>query len=338
MKNIRIILPLLLLACSLGSCQKMREKVSLSGILIANTAVEDRVEMSYKYYLNYKNNYKILLADKDYSFLVGADSHVTTDPGRMTEMLDIGLEHNDLLYAHLGDIADTKADYYIRLDSLIQEGKHRYVDKNYELVNEYLYKWRGDTITGITFLFDEIPYPFYPVVGNHDITRNGWALWSNIFHSSFYTVYVVAATDNDSLAIDRFIFLDSANGTLGRLQIDLIEEDVFDGIVDGENMIRHTFVFTHTNIFHPQFNEFASTFTREETFFLLEQFEKWDVDCVFCGHVHTWDNRIYNGVTYLTLNTMCEVNNPQPGDYLVRMHVKSDGSLSWEKVNMNYTK
>ena len=25
-------------------------------------------------------------------------------------------------------------------------------------------------------------------------------------------------------------------------------------------------------------------------------------------------------------------------DYLVRVHVKKDGSLSWERVHMNYTK
>ena len=338
MKNIRIILPLLLLACSLGSCQKMREKVNLSGVLIANTEVEDRVEMSYKYYLDYKDNYRVRTVEaSEYSFLVGADSHVTTDPGRMTEMLNIGLEHEDLLYAHLGDIADTKADYYIRLDSIIEEGKRRYVDKYYYPVNEYLYARIDDSLAA-PILYDKIEFPFYAAVGNHDITRNGWALWSNIFHSSFYTVYVFVFTDDGDFQIDRFIFLDSANGTLGRLQIDLIEEDVFDGIVDGENVFRHTFVFTHTNIFHPQFNEFASTFTREETFFLLEQFDKWDVDCVFCGHVHTWDDRTYNGVTYLTLNTMCEANNPNPGDYLVRMHVKSDGSLEWEQVHMDYTK
>ena len=45
------------------------------------------------------------------------------------------------------------------------------------------------------------------------------------------------------------------------------------------------------------------------------------------------------GITdYLTLDSMSERNNPEPGDYLVRVHVKKDGSLSWERVHMNYTK
>ena len=43
------------------------------------------------------------------------------------------------------------------------------------------------------------------------------------------------------------------------------------------------------------------------------------------------------GITYLTLDTMCEENRPEPGDYLVRVHVKQDGSLSWERVHMNYS-
>lgn len=34
---------------------------------------------------------------------------------------------------------------------------------------------------------------------------------------------------------------------------------------------------------------------------------------------------------------MCEVNNPKPGDYLVRVHVKGDGTVLWSPVHMSYT-
>ena len=84
--------------------------------------------------------------------------------------------------------------------------------------------------------------------------------------------------------------------------------------------------------------QFASTFAREEQFFLLNQFKKWNASIVFCGHVHAWDERDFEVVTYLTLDSMSEDNNPNPGDYLVRVHVKKDGTLSWEKVHMNYTR
>ena len=325
-------LPLVLSILSLVSC----DKVSPIGVLVAGTSVEDRVKMSNLFYLNHYEDIVCLAADKDYSFLVGADSHLTVDPGRMDEMLAEGLDHGDLFYAHLGDIADTKAEYYVTLDSLLMEAKLRYVESNYRKVNDYEYvEKRNANPDPIRFTFDEIVYPFFPVVGNHDITHNGWALWSNIFHSSFYEIDVIVVLDDGDIVFDHLIFLDSASGTLGHTQIELIKEGALNGKYD---IYRNTFVFTHTNIFRPQFFEFASTFTREENFFLLDQFKKWNVTCVFCGHVHMWDERDYNGVHYLTLETMCEVNNPKPGDYLVRVDVKSDGSVTWSPVHMDYVK
>ena len=300
------------------------EKVSPSGVLMAGTAVEDRVQMSEKYYKQYLVDYKLDadLMYKDgmdnkgeYTFLVGADSHLTTDPGRMDEMLQIGLDNDDLLYVHLGDIADTKPEYYIVLDSLLAQAKGRYVAKNYE-VNEYgrfIYKRNPYDIMGEEYA--SIKYPFFPVVGNHDLTHNGWAMWCNIFGSSFYEFDVFVGDDEDTgkYNYDHFIFLDTASGTLGKTQIDLIEK----GVLDGDVHYRHTFVFSHTNIFRPSALQFASTFAREETFFLLKQFEEWGADIVFCGHVHKWDEREYNKVTYLTLDSMSERNSPEPGEYLV---------------------
>ena len=76
-------------ALFLSSCNK----ISPIGILVAGTAVEDRVQMSHLFFLNHKLDYSLLIADgEDYTFIVGADSHLTTDPGRMDEMLSIGLK------------------------------------------------------------------------------------------------------------------------------------------------------------------------------------------------------------------------------------------------------
>jgi hypothetical protein len=182
-----------------------------------------------------------------------------------------------------------------------------------------------------------VPYPFFPVVGNHDITHNGWALWSNIFHSSFYDGFVLADFTGDDIVCDHFIFLDSANGTLGEEQVKLIEEGAFEISQSAKEgiIVRNTFVFSHTNIFRPRSVEFASTFPREEMFFLLNKFAEWNANIVFLGHVHKWDEQYVEGVTYLTLDSMCEANNPEPGDYLVRVHVKKNGTVTWEKVHMN---
>jgi predicted phosphodiesterase len=345
MKKLQYTLLAVVAAILFTSC----EKVSPIGVLVAGTGVEDRVKMSNIYFKQHKMEYKDLTAPEDadeYTFLVGSDSHVTDDPGRMDEMFSIGIEGKDLLYAHLGDIADTKAEYYINLDNSIQRAKEMYADKFYkkEVVEDegIMYTKYTDTLNNqVYFDTEDVPLPFFPVVGNHDITHNGWALWSSLFHSSFYEVYVLAdITSDDTYLYDHFIFLDTASGTLGREQVELIEQGVFDSMYDQEigMKTRHTFIFSHTNIFRPRAVEFASTFAREEMFFLLDKFAEWNASMVFLGHVHKWDYEKVNGVEYLTLDSMCEANNPNPGDYLVRVHCKKDGTITWERVRMNYTK
>ncbi len=327
MKTKTYICVALMAAATLTSC----EKVSPIGVLVSGTGVEDRVKMSELYYRDYLSELDVAAADDDYSFLVGADSHVTDDTGRMDEMFDIAIEHGDGFVAHLGDIADTKPEYYINLSQSLERAKRKYMKK------EYTYDVSTDTYTdedGNIVDYDEEKFPFFPVVGNHDITHNGWALWSNIFHSSFYEFNVYL--NSEQSVCDHYIFLDSASGTLGKHQIELIEQGILDV---GENVkVRHTFVFTHTNIFRPSSVQFASTFPREEQYFLLNQFKEWNATIVFCGHVHKWDDREVGGVRYLTLESMSERNSPEPGEYLVRVNVKKNGEIGVEKVMMNYKK
>lgn len=327
MKTKTYICVALMAAATLTSC----EKVSPIGVLVSGTGVEDRVKMSELYYRDYLSELDVAATDDDYSFLVGADSHVTDDTGRMDEMFDIAIEHGDGFVAHLGDIADTKPEYYINLSESLERAKRKYMKK------EYTYDVSTDTYTdedGNIVDYDDEKFPFFPVVGNHDITHNGWALWSNIFHSSFYEFNVYL--NSEQSVCDHYIFLDSASGTLGKHQIELIEQGILDV---GENVkVRHTFVFTHTNIFRPSSVQFASTFPREEQYFLLNQFKEWNATIVFCGHVHKWDDREVGGVRYLTLESMSERNSPEPGEYLVRVNVKKNGEIGVEKVMMNYKK
>lgn len=327
MKTKTYICVALMAAATLTSC----EKVSPIGVLVSGTGVEDRVKMSELYYRDYLSELDVAATDDDYSFLVGADSHVTDDTGRMDEMFDIAIEHGDGFVAHLGDIADTKPEYYINLSKSLERAKRKYMEK------EYTYDVSTDTYTdedGNIVDYDDEKFPFFPVVGNHDITHNGWALWSNIFHSSFYEFNVYL--NSEQSVCDHYIFLDSASGTLGKHQIELIEQGILDV---GENVkVRHTFVFTHTNIFRPSSVQFASTFPREEQYFLLNQFKEWNATIVFCGHVHKWDDREVGGVRYLTLESMSERNSPEPGEYLVRVNVKKNGEIGVEKVMMNYKK
>ena len=153
--------------------------------------------------------------------------------------------------------------------------------------------------------------PFYPVVGNHDITHNGWALYSRLFKTSFYEFTIRIICENDT-SYDRFIFLDSANGTLGNYQIDEIE-----------------------NIFRPSLNEFASTYCREELYYILDKLADWNTTIAFWGHVHAWDERWFGGVRHITMPSMNFVDHPNGGDnLLVRVTVKKNGEAVVEPVGL----
>ena len=206
------------------------EKVSPTGVLIGNTSVDDRVKQSLTNYSSLEVAWDKELPDTvhEYSFLVGSDSHITLDPGRLEEMLDISINDGDLFVCHLGDLADTKPEYYRNTEVAIYRATEKWQDKYLEPVIE-----SGEAIVDTLFYVDPrtgcwfrkedfsiVPafMPFYPVVGNHDITHNGWALFSRLFKTSFYEFTVMVDGK-----YDRFIFLDSANGTLGDFQIEQIE-------------------------------------------------------------------------------------------------------------------
>ena len=312
------------------------EKVSPQGVLMGNTSVDDRVKQSLVNYsfLDVALDKELPDTIEEYSFLVGSDSHITIDPGRLSEMLETGMEHDDLFYCHLGDLADTKAEYYYNTDRALDWFKKQWMKKYATLVTDesagdgveyYIDKRTGDSGT-----WDEFRLPFYPVVGNHDITHNGWALYSNLFKTSFYE-FTVQMGENGP--IDRFIFIDSANGTLGEFQIDEIENGVFQR---DKKEIRNTFVFTHTNIFRPSYNEFASTYCREELYYLLDKLADWKTTIMFCGHVHAWDDRMFGGVRHITMPSMNFVDHPNGGDdLLVRITVKKDGTYQMDRVGLH---
>lgn len=321
------------------------EKVSPTGVLIGNTSVDDRVKQSLVNFSFFEMAWDKTLPDtiQEYSFLVGSDSHITADPGRLEEMLEIGIEYGDLFYCHLGDLADTKAEYYSNTERAIQEATDKWMEK---YLVPYLNE-DGEPIVDTTTYIDPrtqniytldkpsifpSALPFYPVVGNHDITHNGWALYCRLFKSSFYEFTVRVICENDT-SYDRFIFLDSANGTLGNYQIDEIENGFFQR---DQKEIRNTFTFTHTNIFRPSLNEFASTYCREELYYILDKLSDWNTTIAFWGHVHAWDDRWFGGVHHITMPSMNFVDHPNGGDnLLVRVTVKRNGDAIVEPVGLH---
>ena len=302
---------------SLASC----DKVSPTGILIGSTNVDDRVKMSMYYYdQDIEGNYYYDVSkseSQEYSVLIGSDSHVYDSSIRIDEMFEEAYSYGDLFVAHCGDLADTQPEMYTVMENSV----------------DY---WMSDSVAK-TYGPDTEPLDFFPVVGNHDVTHNGFAYFTTIMGTSTYVVNV--KVDQSGLR-DVHLFLDSASGTMGTIQLDWIMDRVED---DGLDNIRNFYVYTHTNIFRATSGhiEFASTYPREETYSLLNWFNSLDgmskaQNCiVFCGHIHQYDYYRYGGVDYYNLPSMSERNNPAPGQYLLRLTCHRDGTNSCDLVYMH---
>lgn len=287
-------------AIGLMSCAK----VDPTGVLIGHTSVDDRVKQSLVYWeqdLTKKKEFVDARGD-EYSFLVVADSHTTTDLRRLTAVFDESIkgDKNYRFVAHLGDLAETQPEYYDGVETLVK-------------------KYEADTIKGAISKF-----AFYPVVGNHDVTRNGWAMFTQIFGSSTYLIY--SFLDDELNNYDLLLFLDSANGTFGEKQFnEFLESDNVKIALKGA---RHVFAFTHTNFFRPRTLAFSATLPREELYFMLNYFAKNEVDAVFCGHIHKWDERSYGKVKYITLDALSADNSPEKG-MIVKVTCKKDGTIEY---------
>lgn len=269
-------------------------KVEPMGLLVASSDVKDRLKQSVEFYERDKKSFMIYPEKKEYSFLVVADSHTTTDLKRLTSFFDEATrpDGNYAFCAHLGDLAETQSEYYYAVDKLVAD---------YEVGHE--------------------DFHFYPVVGNHDITHSGWSLFNMIFGSSTYFINV--CVDEDTY--DLLVFLDSANGSLGKEQLELVTA-FLEAL---RNEYRHCFVFTHNPFFRPRMNAYSSNFPREELYYLYDLFADSEVDYVFSGHIHAHGEDSFRGVSYITLDAFGEKETPARGE-MARMTCKENGEITYE--------
>ncbi|MDR2601514.1 MAG: metallophosphoesterase [Spirochaetaceae bacterium] len=134
----------------------------------------------------------------------------------------------------------------------------------------------------------ELSVPCYPVIGNHDVYFSNWAAYKELIGSSSYKVSA------DSAAI---FFLDSANGTLGSMQLKWLNQELL-GLKEQKKRV---FVFTHTNLFvkslfdHVQWKD-----DRERAKIISVLKDKCDV--FFMGHVHREMFQKIAGVEFVTLD------------------------------------
>ena len=165
----------------------------------------------------------------------------------------------------------------------------------------------GDLInaTGHFDLFDEHVKPvsdagrkIYYTVGNHDLYFDQWPEFKSRYHTSTYWFEVQTVSGLK----DLYIAIDSGNGTLGRDQRNWLENLLKDKQNQG---YRHIIVFTHTHFFKKDTSQgHTSNFNLEETYDLLDLFDRYDVSMVLQGHSHSRDLTLFKDVVYLRVDAL----------------------------------
>lgn len=141
-------------------------------------------------------------------------------------------------------------------------------------------------------------------VGNHDLYFDQWKEYFSKFGSSTYwfEVHTVGGFK------DLYIALESGSGTLGVDQRNWLEDVLKTKKNQG---FRHIVVFTHTHFFKKDTSQgHTSNFNLEETYDLMDLFDRYDVSLVLQGHSHSRDLTTFKDVVYLRVDAL-EDHYPQ---------------------------
>ena len=162
------------------------------------------------------------------------------------------------------------------------------------------------------------------VVGNHDLYFNQWPEYRSRFHTSTYWFDVQTVSGYK----DLYIGLDSGNGTLGVDQKDWLESLLKEKKNQG---YRHIIVFTHTHFFKKDTSQgHTSNFNMEETYDLLDLFDRYDVSLVVQGHSHYRDFTVFKDVEYLRVDAL---EDHYPNAFYTILKIGNNINYEFVKVN-----
>lgn len=155
------------------------------------------------------------------------------------------------------------------------------------------------------------------VVGNHDIYFNQWSIFLKYWHTGSY--YFLVQTPSGER--DFFLVLDTSEGTLGSRQLAWLREVL--SWADGQ-AFRHRIVCTHTSFFKRDTSQgHTSNMPLEETYTLLNLFQKHHIEMLWTGHDHSREVTQVKSLTCIIVDSMEDIDT-QPAYMLVRMGAQID--------------
>ena len=203
-------------------------------------------------------------SNKKYTVLVMTDIHFGS--GRRDRNDEAFIEDFKKL---LSDSDETQLPRFMICLGDALDGGHQEEADNY---NSFIEKVRQIAVNaGIS------DFKTYTILGNHDLYHYGWDVWKKNIYP--YTSYYTLKTNADS-AYEGFswYFIDSANGTLGKAQLEDLEKNL-------ASDTRPKIILSHYPV-HCDGLSILSLQDPMEKNRLISAFAKNNVKVVFEGHAH----------------------------------------------------
>lgn len=136
--------------------------------------------------------------------------------------------------------------------------------------------------------------PIYFVIGNHDLYNDGYIVYREEIGR---TIYDFKIGDN------HFIFIDTANGTLGKKQKKWLEDTL------KKSDSKNKFIFSHYSPFDNEIQTPTAMSYSNDIYYLINLLENNSVSFHISGHLHFFDRRVVRGVKYIILNDQADIKD-----------------------------
>ena len=133
-------------------------------------------------------------------------------------------------------------------------------------------------------VLDQSIVPVYTTIGNHDLKDGGGVLYEEYFGFSRYSF---------DIGLAHFTVFNTSSGDVSSQEFSWLEQDLT------QTEAEFRFVFTHIPPFDPRTGDNHSLINSTTSTQLMSLFETHDVDVVFTGHIHMYNETVVNGVRYV---------------------------------------